>query len=303
MSLAITAGVDGSPAGLAAADWAAREARLRGLPLVLVHVHDWQPRAYTYAPLAGGIAPLDAGTQAHWAERTLRDAATDLGRRHPGLEISTRHLGGEPAAVLAATAQESELLVLGSRGLGPVTGFLVGSVASATVARAARPVVLVRAGGTEGDPTSGRSDAAASRDVVLGLDLTRPSEELVSFAFEAASLRRVPLRVVHGWNLPPAYGYDAGAAYAELQKEIAVTEAGALAQALLGWREKYPSVAVSEHSLLGGAVPLLLDAAADACLVVVGRRIRRSAAGMHVGPVAHAMLHHCAVPVAVVPHA
>lgn len=37
MKKAVAVGVDGSPESLAAADWAAREAVLRGLPLRIVH--------------------------------------------------------------------------------------------------------------------------------------------------------------------------------------------------------------------------------------------------------------------------
>ena len=47
---------------------------------------------------------------------------------------------------------------------------------------------------------------------------------------------------------------------------------------------------------------LLIDDSADASLVVVGRRTRRSPLGPHIGPVAHAVLHHAKAPVAVVAH-
>ncbi|MCY0927989.1 universal stress protein [Streptomyces sp. H27-H1] len=45
-----------------------------------------------------------------------------------------------------------------------------------------------------------------------------------------------------------------------------------------------------------------LEAAHDSALVLIGRRIRTSAFGTHFGSVAHAVVHHCAVPVAVVAH-
>ncbi|GGQ55229.1 hypothetical protein Saso_25280 [Streptomyces asoensis] len=59
---------------------------------------------------------------------------------------------------------------------------------------------------------------------------------------------------------------------------------------------------VRAHITVGGAGPHLIDASRDAALMVVGRRIRRSATGTHIGPVTQALLHHAAAPVAVVPH-
>lgn len=46
----------------------------------------------------------------------------------------------------------------------------------------------------------------------------------------------------------------------------------------------------------------LVDASRKASLVVVGRKIRRSPIGAHIGPVTHAVLHHSTAPVAVVAH-
>ncbi|MFB6716889.1 universal stress protein [Streptomyces sp. NPDC056358] len=46
----------------------------------------------------------------------------------------------------------------------------------------------------------------------------------------------------------------------------------------------------------------LVRAAAGADLLVIGRHLRRSPLGAHLGLVAHAVLHHAATPVAVVAH-
>ncbi|WP_159062426.1 universal stress protein, partial [Streptomyces caniscabiei] len=43
MSRTVTVGIDGSPESLAAAAWAAREARLRALPLRLLNVWEMVP--------------------------------------------------------------------------------------------------------------------------------------------------------------------------------------------------------------------------------------------------------------------
>jgi nucleotide-binding universal stress UspA family protein len=299
MSHTVTVGLDGSRESVAAAQWAAHEAQRRALPLRLVHVWEWEPT--TQAPLMG------PGTQRHWAERIPRETAYDLRIRFPELEITTEQIVGQPAAVLPVAAEEAELLVLGSRGLSGVAGFLVGSVAQATVATAERPVVLVRAGETAEDEhrpdTDGLPSAATPyRDVVLGLDTSRPSEALIEFAFDAAARRGAVLRVIHGWSLPPVYAYNPGAMDPMLNEDLAANEASTLTETLRAWREKFPGVEVIEQSTVGQAAQHLIEAASDACLVVVGRRTRHSAIGTHVGPVTHAVLHHSPAPVAVVPH-
>ncbi|MFF2514574.1 universal stress protein [Streptomyces sp. NPDC058086] len=292
MPRTVTVGLDGSPESRAAADWAAREAKLRGLPLKLVNV--WEP---VPEPIAQALLP---GPETHqqWSERILREAADGLRAAHPGVDVLAEHVTGRLAEVLTDGAKDAEPLVLGSRGLSGVGGFMVGSVGLAVVAHAERPVVLVRA---EGDTSGTDAGVLPSRPVVLGLDTGAPDDTLIGFAFEAAVLRGASLRVVHGWNEPPyiAYGMPPDP---ELNAQLGAEEAAAVSEVLRPWRQKFPTVDVVEDSLSGKAANHLVDASAEASLVVVGRRIRRSALGAHIGPITHAVLHHATAPVAVVPH-
>ncbi|MFF7051673.1 universal stress protein [Streptomyces griseorubiginosus] len=300
MTRTITVGLDGSSESRAAAEWAAREAALLGLPLKLVHVWEPVPAPMAQAPLLG------AETQQHWTERVPREAADGIRLRHPGLGVTAEQLSGHPADVLTDAAKDAELLVVGSRALSGIGGFLVGSVALAVVAHAEQPVVLVRAGEQaadehEMDPAGIPSSATPFRPVVLGLDIEIPDEELIEFAFAAAARRSTSLRVVHGWNPPPYYAYGL-ATDLELHAALARRETVALAELLRPWREKHPDVEVTEESSYGSAGNQLADASRDASLVVVGRRVRRNPLGAHIGPVTHAVLHHSVAPVAVVPH-
>ncbi|KES04316.1 hypothetical protein BU52_26260 [Streptomyces toyocaensis] len=68
MSRTVTVGFDGSPESRAAAEWAAREAGLRGSRLLLVHVREPVPEPMARAPLPGGE------TRGHWSERIPREA-------------------------------------------------------------------------------------------------------------------------------------------------------------------------------------------------------------------------------------
>ncbi|SDO82067.1 Nucleotide-binding universal stress protein, UspA family [Streptomyces sp. cf386] len=313
MNRTVTVGLDGSRESRAAAEWAAREAQLLGLPLKLVHVREPVPALMAQAPLLG------AETRQDWTERSEmgappaegwgrvpREAAEGIRACHPGLEVLTEHLSGRPAEVLAKAAKDAELLVLGSRGLSGVGGFLVGSVGLSVVAHAERPVVLVRAGEQaadehEADPAGIPSAATAFRPVVLGLDIDSPDEELIEFALAAATRRSTSLRVVHGWNVPPYYAYGLSADL-ELHGSMAQAATSALTELLRPWRNKFPDVEVTTESHYGTPAGHLVDVSREASLVVVGKRIRRNPIGAHVGPVAHAVLHHSTAPVAVVPH-
>ncbi|OLZ69055.1 stress-inducible protein [Streptomyces sp. IMTB 2501] len=300
MPRTITVGLDGSPESRAAAEWAAREATLRGLPVTLVQVWEPVPEPMAQAPLRGVEA------YRHWTEKILREAAEGLRLRHPGIDVTTEQLSGRPAEALVTAAKDADLLVLGSRGLGGIGGFLVGSVGLAVVAHTERPVVLVRAGeqaadGHESDRAGSLAAAAPFRPVLLGLDTADPDAAPIEFAFDAAARREVPLRVVHGWNPPYYYAYGM-AADPEVTETVARSDAAALDEVLSPWRQKYPDVEVITESRCGSPSLLLTDASREAGLLVVGRRVRRSGVGAHIGTVTHAVLHHATAPVAVVSH-
>ncbi|MFI1960465.1 universal stress protein [Streptomyces althioticus] len=305
MTRTITAGLDGSPASLAAADWAAHEAQLRDLPLRLVTAWEWQAPAF--APVTGlGVPVPPSDLQRASAQHLLAQAHARVGETRPGLRIDTDAIPGLPVPALLKAAEEAELLVLGSRGLSKTEGYLLGSVSHAVLASCERPVVLVRAaehGEKEALPkTSARELSAVPghRDVVLGLDLYKPDDAVIDFAFDAASRRAARLRVIHGWTLPPYY--YGGALMPDLNDGMVKQVRSELSDVLRPWQDRYPAVEVHAQATIGGAGRHLVDSSYDAALVVVGRRNRRSAVGAHIGPVTQALLHHAVAPVAVISH-
>ncbi|MBO8194305.1 universal stress protein [Streptomyces oryzae] len=294
MAGTITVGFDGSAESQAAVDWAALEAERRGLPLRLVHVWHWQPHRFS----------TDPDKEHEWIEHMPRRAADRVTERHPDLEIERLSVPGVPADVLIDLAEESPLLVLGSRALGRTTGFLLGSVGQEVTARAKGPVVLVRATYADEEVREDQAPPAhpPAGPVVVGLDLVQPSRTVLQYAFEAAALRGATLRAIHVWKLPPVFTYGPRMVDQHERTEIGQREHQLLATALLPWREQYPQVTVDERAAPGNAARSLIEWSDDASLLVVGRRTRRPALGPRLGPVTQAALHHATPPVAVVPH-
>ncbi|MFH8623200.1 universal stress protein [Streptomyces vietnamensis] len=290
MSREIVAGVDGSPESLAAADWAAREALHRGLPLRLAHAWRWEPLDI---PLA-----QDPETQQRAAYAVLREAEAAIAERHPGLALTTELLPDTPVAALLGAEDRAELLVIGSRGHGAVTGFLLGSYGQQIIAGTTRPVVAVRSrDGEQAEPPSGY--------VLVGQHGSpEDSAAALGFAFETAAARGAAVRAVRAWSLPALYAYSpASMRLADEAGGLVPYEEKALREALTPWRERYPDVPVTEHVELGSAGQVLLSGSGGAQLLVVGRRARRGAVGPRIGSVAHAALHLAPCPVAVIPQA
>jgi nucleotide-binding universal stress UspA family protein len=294
MTHAVLAGLDGSESSLAAAEWAAREAQSRGLPLTLVHA---------LPSLPGPDVPGAAGDwRRHLGARTLRQAVAELGDRHPDVEVLGEQADDDPAAALLAAAREAELLVVGARGTGGFDGLAVGRVALRTVAAAPCPVVLLPARSCALGEKVGAARGAAS--VVVGFDAHRPAGGVADCAFSAAEARGAGLRAVHAWALP---------AEAVSPRTLVVTEEDRatwedqevlrLTDALRPWREKYPAVAVRTDVMLLHPAEALLNASQGAALLVVGRRTDPRAPEGRLGAITHAVLHHARCPVAVVPHA
>ncbi|MHC3472683.1 universal stress protein [Streptomyces sp. 7R007] len=273
----VVVGLDGSRESLAAADWAAREALRRGLPLRLVHAYEG------LAPDASDLPELEAPR--YWARRILRGAMDRLGEQYPQVFMSATQVPRPAAEALVTAATEAELLVLGSRAFSGFGGFMAGSVALATVAHVRRPVVLVRALTTAEDEYVPDAAGRPYREVVAGVDLGCPGEEVLRFACESAALRGAPLHVVHAWQ---------GTAQPAAER--------ALAALMAPWREKFPALRVRETVVDGRPAQELLHASTEAGLLVVGRRTRPARLGTHTGPVAHAVMHHVRCPVAIVPH-
>jgi nucleotide-binding universal stress UspA family protein len=201
-----------------------------------------------------------------------------------------------PEDTVSALLRESRaafVLVTGHRGRGELAGLLLGSTGLAVASRAQCPVIVVRGEQPNRQGAFGR--------VALGVGGSGDSPAAVAFAFREAGLRGGRLDAVHAWRCParelPDFPAHAGEVADPHRREAERHLDGVLRAPAL----EHPDIAVRRGIREGAARDALLDAALTADLLVVGARRRHGSLGMQLGPVNHAVLHHAACPVAVVP--
>lgn len=136
----ILLGVDGSDHALKAARLAGELARVHQSSIV------WVVTCYMMVPSYMGAPYFDTLIAEHQreAELILQPAIQEIGSI-PG-ELRHEILEGTPAeAILAvAEARNVDLIVMGTRGLGSLTGLLLGSQSQKVIAHAKCPVLVTR---------------------------------------------------------------------------------------------------------------------------------------------------------------
>ncbi|MBG0817973.1 universal stress protein [Planomonospora sp. ID82291] len=133
----VLVGVDGSPGGGDALDLAFAEASLRGAELHAVH-------AWSGPVIEGSPRLLASAEEAEGDERrVLAEALAGRRERHPEVEVVAQAVHGHPVEVLKEASADADLLVVGSRGRGDLSGLLLGSVSHSLLHHAACPLVIV----------------------------------------------------------------------------------------------------------------------------------------------------------------
>jgi nucleotide-binding universal stress UspA family protein len=137
----IVVGVDGSESSRRALRFALDEARLRDSAVRVVGVWHVPVAAYGGAMVAPDPA-LVRELEPQMA-RVLERALEEAGDAAAGLEVETVVREGAPVGMLLEQAQDADLLVVGSRGLGGFRGLLLGSVSQQCAHHSPCPVVIV----------------------------------------------------------------------------------------------------------------------------------------------------------------
>lgn len=120
--------------------WAAGHAAAVGGSLHLVHAFVWTELDVNIDPISGM-----AGSGFRGAAHTLiEEARSIVEEKHPELSVTSEIIDGNAVPVLVEVSDESDLLVLGGRGMGRLLTLIVGSKSLALASRSHCPVVVVR---------------------------------------------------------------------------------------------------------------------------------------------------------------
>jgi nucleotide-binding universal stress UspA family protein len=295
----VVAGVDYSTASGAAITYAAQEARRRGLGLLLVHGFlSTAPDEWEQISIDDDQALIVA------AEERLAETTAAVRLQYPDLRISTKVDAGSGGAALVEESESASFVIVGARGHGGFPGLLVGSVATQVSAHARCPVVVVRPAVR---PAAGGSGSGA---IVVGIDSSTQTSEVLNLAFEEAAARGVGLLAVHVWSVIEMSELNVGTVWshnpATARIQLQASAERVLIDALAGWEQKHPDVVVRRSTVHGddpAATLLQIAGEVSSDLIVVGARGRGGFAGKVLGSVSQTIVAHAQHSVAVVhPH-
>jgi nucleotide-binding universal stress UspA family protein len=138
--------------------------------------------------------------------------------------------------------------------------------------------------------------------IVVGVDGSEESKRALRWAVEEAALRHVPVRAVYAWTpplVPGALGFAVlPAADLDAVREGAVELLDAAVDEVVDGS----GVEVTRAAVQGAPAKVLLQAAEEADLLVVGTRGHGGFAELLLGSVSQQCAHHATCPVVVIPH-
>lgn len=267
---------DGSDDAERALIWGSEEAARTGAPLRVVTVDD-----ASTSPWGGEIWVRDPEMAAH-AEAVM----ADLGVVDGAVEHQVGNVVGT-LLELAETESAAEV-VIGSHGHGRASEALIGSVSQHVARHAVCPVVVVR-------PPKRRD----SGRIVVGLDGSAMSEAALEYACCRAEGTGELVSALHGWKVhvpsTDVFSSEARSVTDALEERQVL-----VGESVAGIRESHPDVVVVSEAVPVAPGDVLVDASANASLVVVGSRGRGFFSGMLLGSVSQDVLHRARCPVAIV---
>lgn len=280
----VVVGLDGSDGSLAALRWASALARNVGARVQPVMA--WEYPALSLLPYPAGLPVPPAESMS--ADTLAREAGLLESIDLPDdVEVNEPLVArGRASKVLCQAVAPSDLLVVGSRGLGFVRGVLLGSVSAHCATTAPCPVAIV--------PELGVGSPGEAVTVLVGVDGSPLSSDAVAWADRWAPAQ-AELHLVHVWNLPLAMDFAAASF------DSAAIECGG--QALLDRAAERVERHEFHTQLVRGDARIELERlAAGADMMVIGARGASVLERVLIGSVTSHAIHHLRTPTVVVPH-
>jgi nucleotide-binding universal stress UspA family protein len=277
LSQSLVVGVSGEGENVEALQFAAEEARLRGVGVTLVHV--------VHHPRREG-SPGSSDSWARAGERVLQEAGARL-QPFAGGDVPTTTVvrQGNPGSVLAELSKGATAVVLQHRDHSRMHRITTGSTVSSVAAHAESPVISV-------PPTHHRPSRGL---VTVGVHEDGGPADVLDMAFAEAALHEWAVRMVYAWSVPSAYGdmvAEEGHWTAEAKESIGL--------AVEGLKEKYPGVAVTVEVRHERPADVLTRMSTESDLLVVGRHSHHGFLQPRLGSLARSAITHAECPVMVV---
>ncbi len=138
----ILVGVDGSPASRKALRWALERAARSGEAVEATMAWLREPEFVPASSL--GVHPYAEQPGQRHPARELHDIVEEARAGVPGApEVAEVTIVGDAGTALTRASRQADMLVVGTRGHGPLTEVFLGSVAADCVRHAKCPVVVV----------------------------------------------------------------------------------------------------------------------------------------------------------------
>lgn len=281
----ILVGIDGSTRGRRALDWAVRYARVTGDDIAMIAVID---------EAIANKAGVSVDTVRETVSRALEEKRQSALESYPDMRIEGSVAVGDIVGVLADSAAEHSMIVLGSHH-GHTIGETIGGAKGLRVSVSTSvPTVVVPADWDADEQTEG---------IVVGVG---PDEAVsagaIDFGARASMLLHQPLELISAWGVPAwlertAQTMGGGLAPVGQQRQRE------LDRQLVRLACEYPgALKVTGHTIEGASPSrVLVEASANASMLVMGTNSRSALGRTLFGSVTHSVLLNLTVPTVIVP--
>jgi len=276
----IVVGVDGSSSSAEAVRWASEQAVRDHRTLALVHAYTLDRVLWVDSM---GVDRDLLRMMEKDGRALLLSAAEHAREAHPDLEVHEWLFHADARSALLEASREAAMLVVGSRGRGPVASLLLGSVGVALVRHATCPVVVRR---PEGEHAGGGVLAAA--------DLHEDARPVLETAYHLAASRGFSLTLL-------TLHEDGSFAGPDRTDDVGPPDRGRLATWMAELAVKYPDVRVTRRDVDAPAARLLVEEGGEMDLVVVGTHVSGRVASVLGQGLAVSVVEHAPTTVVVVP--